>query len=350
MPATNRRNVVTALTMLGAGVQTLLHSGNVRAAVADARESVTGVRDWPPMAYRTLGRTGFRASRLVFGCGAALAQRRADHLLNAALEAGVNVFDVGSRSYYNDAEVNLAPFLARHRDRIFLISKAQTWVDVEPDAEASAAQRREAAARWLEQLDVSLRELQVERVDAYYVMAANNRSILMSDEIRAAFEQARNAGKVRFLGLSTHQNAERVLAAAIDSGLYDLAQIAITPAGWYDWTLKSMLADSPPMTAISPLLERARDAGIGLIGMKAGRSLGGSGFFRRGNENAFDRYYDERLLRAPLSAFQRSYAYVLAHGLDAVNADMQVWAHLRENHLAAATAHAYGPLDPSSPA
>jgi aryl-alcohol dehydrogenase-like predicted oxidoreductase len=38
-----------------------------------------------------------------------------------------------------------------------------------------------------------------------------------------------------------------------------------------------------------------------------------------------------------LSPFQRSYAFVLAHGMDAVNADMQVFAHLEENVAAAAT-------------
>ena len=44
--------------------------------------------------------------------------------------------------------------------------------------------------------------------------------------------------------------------------------IAITPAGWYDWNNKSILADTPSMKELAPVLARARDAGIGLIGMK----------------------------------------------------------------------------------
>ena len=44
------------------------------------------------------------------------------------------------------------------------------------------------------------------------------------------------------------------------------------------------------------------------------------------------------ILDAGLSPFQRSYAFVLEHGLDAVNADMQVFAHLQENVAAAAGA------------
>ena len=69
--------------------------------------------------------------------------------------------------------------------------------------------------------------------------------------------------------------------------------------------------------------------------MKAGRFLAGRRFLGWGNPGAFDEHYDNELLSAKLTAFQRSYAYVLAHGLDAVNADMQTWQHFRENHLAA---------------
>ncbi len=39
---------------------------------------------------------------------------------------------------------------------------------------------------------------------------------------------------LKHLGLSTHQNARRVLAAASETGEYDLAQVAMTTAGWYD--------------------------------------------------------------------------------------------------------------------
>ena len=47
------------------------------------------------------------------------------------------------------------------------------------------------------------------------------------------------------------------------------------------------------------------------------------------------------MLRSGLSPFQRSYAFVLAHGLDVVNADMQSLPHLQENVAAATTASRY---------
>ena len=117
--------------------------------------------------------------------------------------------------------------------------------------------------------------------------------------------------------------------------------IAITPGGWYDWENKSILEDSKPMTGLRPVLARAREAGMGLIGMKAGRYIAGRKFLGWGKPDAFDEYYGENLLAAPLSPFQRSYAFVLAHGLDVVNADMQSFAHLQENVVAAATSRKY---------
>ena len=140
---------------------------------------------------------------------------------------------------------------------------------------------------------------------------------------------------MKHLGLSTHQNAERVLDAAIRSGAYDLATIAITPGGWYDWKERRILEGSKPMVELQPVLARARAAGIGLIGMKAGRYLAGRRFLGRNKPDAFDQYYDADFLQSGLSPFQRSYAFVLAHGLDAVNADMQTLAHLQENVIAA---------------
>ena len=75
--------------------------------------------------------------------------------------------------------------------------------------------------------------------------------------------------------------------------------------------------------------------------MKAARHLAGRNFLGWGDEDAFDGHYDERLLAAKLTAFQRSYAYVLEHGLDAVNADIQNFLHLQENFTAAATSRQY---------
>ena len=104
---------------------------------------------------------------------------------------------------------------------------------------------------------------------------------------------------------------------------------------------KGILEGTPPMVALRPQLDRAREAGIGLIGMKAVRYIAGRSFLGRGNAKAFDEHYSPELMQAQLSPFQRSYAFVLENGLDCVNADIQSYDQLRENHIAAATAQQF---------
>ena len=334
-----RRSFVNQIAMLGAGGYALLRHGNYSTARAAA--TATGADAWPEMSYRTLGRTGFNASRLVYGCGAALSKSPADHLLNLALEKGVNVFDVGYSAYYGKAEQHLAPFIRSHRDNIFVISKAPAPVRADADEEVSVEDAKRAAATWTQLMNQSLSELGQEHVDAYYVMGSNNPSLISSDEIRLAFEAARDAGKVTHLGVSSHENAQNVLAAAVETGWYDLAMIAITPAGWYDWNSRSILEGTADIISLGPRLDAARDAGVALVGMKAGRLLAGRWYAGGGNAKAFNRYYDEKLLQSDLTDFQRSYAYVLEHGLDVVNADIQNFGILEQNFKAAALSAGY---------
>jgi hypothetical protein len=336
-----RRRFIQYMALAGVGSRTLFQTGDARAALFEAKESVGLGGPWPEMTYRKLGKTGFNGSRLVFGCGAALSKQPRDELLHTAFDHGVNVFDVGYSEYYGDAEKNLAAFLKQKRDDIFLISKAPIPAGIEFDEILDMSTAKQAAKGWLKELDRSLKTLQVEHVDAYYQMAGNNVSVIANEEVYAAFESAKAAGKVSHLGVSTHQNAENVLKTMIDTGWYSLVQIAVTPGGWYDWNDRTILPGSPPMKDIKPLFDKARESGIGMIGMKAGRYLAGRRFLGWGNPDAFDKYYDAKIAKASLSQFQRSYAFVLAHGLDAVNADMQNLQHLKENHIATATSQDY---------
>lgn len=294
------------------------------------------------MTYRKLGRTNFMSSRLVFGCGAALVGGKAVRLLDRAFEAGINHYDVGSNVYYKGSEQSLAPFLKANRDHIWVASKAPLSTKVvKPDDSITLEQAKEAAKLWTELLDTSLKDLQTDHIDAYYLMGVNNPELISSEEIYKAFLNAKSAGKVSYFGLSTHKNAKRVLEAAIQTGWYDLAMIGITPAGWYDWTTKSLEKDTPTMIDLQPLLEQARKVGIGLIGMKAVRYLAPMKSLGKGDPSAFDKVYDDNLKASSLNPFQRAYVYVLEHGLDVVNADMQNFKHLEENITAAATSHTY---------
>ncbi len=334
---TQRRTFLKQLAFTSVGATALFKTGSFAAAI-EATE-VAEAAKFPGMTYRTLGKTGFNASRLVYGCGAALSRNRADRVLKLAFDSGVNVFDVGTSSYYNDAQRNLASFASAHRDDIFLITK--DFANYRADGVPSLEESKRIAADWESKLDVCLTDLNQEHVDAYYIMGANNPRIVNNEEIFNSFNRAKQAGKVSYLGFSSHENASECLAAATESGQYALAMLAMTPGGWYDWESKSLLSNTKPLTDLQPELHAARKAGIGLVAMKAGRMLAPRFWGGRGSEDAFDEYYSDKLLNANLSSFQRSYAYVLEHGFDVVNADIQNFHILAENFTAAATSAKY---------
>jgi aryl-alcohol dehydrogenase-like predicted oxidoreductase len=284
------------------------------------------------MTYRKLGRTDIVSSRLVFGCGAALAGGKAVRVLDRAFEAGINFYDVGTNIYYKGSEQSLAPFMKAHRDQIWVASKAPLRIRIDADDEVSVQQAKTAADGWTKLLNDSLRDLDTEYIDAYYLMAVNNPSLVRSDEIVSAYQQAKQAGKVGYFGVSTHNNAQNVLEAAAETGWYDIAMIGITPGGWYDWDTKDLQEGTPTMLELQPVLQRAADAEIGLMGMKAARHLAPKGTaLGSGDQTAFDRHYDDDERAWALNPFQRSYAYVLKHGVDVVNSDMQNFRHLEEN-------------------
>jgi len=322
------------------GPALLTHACSGTDAATSPKEAIPRNQQ-PAMVYQKLGRTGFLSSRLVFGCGAALMGGRAVRLLERAFEAGINHFDVGSDIYYKGSEGHLAPFLKDHRDQVWVVSKAPAWVRAKSSDSITPAQAKYAAKYWTGLLDASLKDLQTDHVNAYYLMAVDNPSLVRSEEIYNAFLKAKAAGKVGYFGLSTHKNTQKVLEAAIETGWYDLAMIGITPAGWYDWSTKSLAQDTATLAELQGLLKRAGEAGIGLIGMKTVRYLAPYWSMGKGDPSAFDNVYGEKLKASPFSPFQRAYAYVLQYGLDVVNADMQNFKHLEENIIAAATADRY---------
>jgi len=294
------------------------------------------------MQYRQLGRTKLMCSRLVFGGGAALSGGRAVRLLDRAFEAGVNHFDLGSNSYYKQAENAFADFYKANKGNIWVTSKAPVRpISLKPGESITVEQAQAAAKQWSGLLDQSLIDMKAEYVDAYYLMMVDQPSLVKSEEMKKAFDAAKAAGKVGHFGISTHTRAHACLEAAIEAGFYDVAMIALSPAGWYSPISAKIEKDSPTLKDVQPLLARAREAGIGLVGMKAGRFLSAPGAEGKGNTTAFDSHYGPKLMDASLSPFQRAYAYVLGNGLDVVNADMQNFAHLEENLVAANTSHTY---------
>lgn len=141
---------------------------------------------------QAFGRTGHQSSRLIFGAAAlgTVTQREADRTLGLALEAGLNHFDVAAS--YGDAEERMGPWLKSHRDEVFLATKTQMRT------------KKEALA----ELETSLARLGTDHVDLWqmHVLVEEDEWEIAMGEGGAleAFVEARESGKVRFLGVTGH--------------------------------------------------------------------------------------------------------------------------------------------------
>lgn len=138
------------------------------------------------------GRTGHASSRVIFGAAAIgrVDQETADRLLPLLDEFGVNHLDTAAD--YGDAELRLAPWLARRRGDFFLATK-------------TSKRTADGARRSLER---SLERLGVDRVDLVQL-----HNLVEEDEWEAAhgpggaleaLVAAREEGLVRFIGVTGH--------------------------------------------------------------------------------------------------------------------------------------------------
>src|SRR6185295_9378390 len=138
------------------------------------------------------GRTGHDSSRVVFGAAAlgAMRQDRADAILDLLLEFGINHIDTAAS--YGDSELRVGAWMARHRDRFFLATKTGERSYAGAKASIEASRRRLAADR----IDlVQLHNLVNER---------EWQAAFAADGALAALCEARDAGHVRFIGVTGH--------------------------------------------------------------------------------------------------------------------------------------------------
>ena len=343
----NRREFMKTSAIAGSALITS------QSAVAETASDGLDHRNERPdrMAYAQLGRTKFMCSKLVFGGGAALSGGRAVRLLERAFSNGVNHYDLGYDDYYKGSEKAFKDFAKRHRDEIWITSKAPArgGIGVGGSLNYTVAAAKSDADFWLKEVDKSLTHMGVDNMDAYYLMMVGNPAALRSEELYNAFLKAKEAGKVGHWGISTHLRAHECLEAAIETGWYDLAMVAITPAGWYDTITSKTVSTHGSLKDLKPFLDKAREAGIGLVGMKAARHIALNPYegisaqlpATGADPSLYDEHYDEKLMNSAMNPFQRTYAYVLANGMDVVNSDMQNFKHFEENIIAARDAHTF---------
>jgi L-galactose dehydrogenase len=150
--------------------------------------------------YRELGRTGLRVSVLGFGCSplgnefGLLHEHDGERAVHAALDNGVNFFDVSPYYGRTLAERRLGEALKGHRDAVVLSTKCGRY-DVN--------QFDFSAARVTRSIDESLQRLQTDYVDVLIAhdIEFGDRSQIIEETLPAMREVQRN-GKTRSIGVS----------------------------------------------------------------------------------------------------------------------------------------------------
>jgi aryl-alcohol dehydrogenase-like predicted oxidoreductase len=152
------------------------------------------------MQYRTLGRTGVQVSSLAlgamnFGAIGRTTQDEATAIVDAAVEAGINVIDTADWYSAGESEELIGKAIAGRRDDVVLATKANMPMSDERNHQGSSR-------RWLvTALDNSLRRLGVDHVDLYQIHRWDPRT--SDEETLSALTDLQRAGKIRYLGSST---------------------------------------------------------------------------------------------------------------------------------------------------
>ena len=196
-----------------------------------------------PLPRRDLGRTGVKLSILGMG-GVTWADEppvQVREYVDTALSHGVNYWDVAPS--YGNAEELLGPVLKPHRDKIFLACKTQS-------------RDRQGAQ---DDLDRSLSRLQTDRFDLYQFHAFTSireveRTLGRGGALEAVV-QAKEQGKIRFLGFSAH--SEQAALRAME--LYDFDTVMF-PVNFVSY-LRSGFG--------SEVIRRATALSMGILAIKA---------------------------------------------------------------------------------
>ena len=142
--------------------------------------------------HRPFGRTGHNSTVTLFGAAALgrVTQADADRTLELLLEYGVNHIDTAAS--YGEAEVRIAPWLEKHRDRFFLATKTN--------------EREYAAAK--AQIHLSLERMRVEKIDLIQFHNLGHpddwETAMGENGALEAAKEARDQGLVEHIGVTGH--------------------------------------------------------------------------------------------------------------------------------------------------
>jgi len=238
---TSRRDFLSAglmLPVVGAGSGLNFLKPTEEPAGKDAGSSIK-------LDYKVLGRTGLKVTTVGMGC-----MITSDgSVVERALDSGINYFDTARSYQHGNNERMVGAALGAKRKQVVLSTKTE-------------AQDKEGALR---QLDASLRELNTDYVDIWYLHGKGSPAAILDDLVEAQ-QLAKQQGKTRFIGVSTHSGQQQVLPWMAQKGVFDVVLTA------YNFSMDASMDEA---------IATAAKAGMGVVAMKV--MAGGSRRVRPGD-------------------------------------------------------------------
>jgi aryl-alcohol dehydrogenase-like predicted oxidoreductase len=205
------------------------------------------------MLYRKLGKTGQNVSVIGIGGGhigsPALDEQLSIRLIRSAIDRGITFMDNSWDYNGGVSEIRMGKALREgYRDRVFLMTK----IDGRSKKEA------------IKQLDESLRRLRVDVVDLVQhhevIRYEDPHRIFDEEGANAALVEARNAGKIRYIGFTGHKDprihAYMLKVAAKNGFVFDTVQMPLN------------VMDAHYRSFEKGVLPELTSQGIGAIAMK----------------------------------------------------------------------------------
>jgi hypothetical protein len=231
---TSRRAFLSAgliLPVVGAGSRMGLASTNM-GLLQPSEDSFKNTADSPvKLDFRTLGRTGLKVTTVGFGC-----MITSDpSVVTRAADLGINYFDTARGYQHGNNERMVGAALGAKRKQIVLSTKTEAT----------------NKAGLQEQLETSLRELKTDYIDIWYLHSKDNVADV-TDEMIEVQQIAKQQGKIRFAGVSTHK-PQILLPWMAQKGVFDVALTV------YNFSMDA---------GVDQAIDTATKAGMGVVAMK----------------------------------------------------------------------------------
>jgi uncharacterized protein len=227
---TSRREFLSA--GLSASVMVPLASAVPANLLPSQKNALAKSDSAPGLQYRTLGRTGLKVTTVGMGC-----MITSDPSVVArALDAGINYFDTARGYQHGNNERMVGTVLGAKRKQVVLSTKTHATDKVQMQ----------------QHLEQSLRELNTDYIDIWYLHDRNDPSQI-TDETIEIQQIAKQQGKIRFAGVSTHGGQQQVIPWMAQRGAFDVVLAA------YNFTMDATMDQA---------IETAAKAGMGVVAMK----------------------------------------------------------------------------------